>query len=79
MIKLTRLNNNEIYINAEIIKFVEPTPDTKISLIDRDMILVKESVEEVVKKINEYRACVGDLVYRITHEKLDHQQEQEES
>jgi len=33
MIKLTRLNQSEVVINAEMIEFVEETPDTLISLI----------------------------------------------
>jgi flagellar protein FlbD len=33
MIKVTRLNNSELWVNAEMIEFVEATPDTVISFI----------------------------------------------
>jgi Uncharacterized protein, possibly involved in motility len=32
MIYVTRLNNEEFIINAELIEFIEKTPDTVISL-----------------------------------------------
>ncbi|NOX36593.1 MAG: flagellar FlbD family protein [Calditrichaeota bacterium] len=55
MITVTRINNQPITINAEIIEFVESTPDTIITTMTGKKILVKESVEEVVEKIIEYR------------------------
>ncbi len=55
MITVTRLNNQPITINADIIEFVEATPDTIISTMTGKKILVKESVEEVIEKIIQYR------------------------
>ena len=54
MIKLTHRNGNEFVVNAELIKYVEETPDTVITLMGDEKILVTESADEVVKKVIEY-------------------------
>jgi len=55
MIKLTRLNNSEFYLNPDLIKSIEETPDTIIELINDDHILVREKAEEIVDRIVAYR------------------------
>jgi flagellar protein FlbD len=50
MITLTRFNGNRFVVNAELIKTVEETPDTTLTLINGDRLLVKESMEEVVRR-----------------------------
>jgi flagellar protein FlbD len=55
MIKVTRLNNSVLLINAENIQSVEANPDTVITFINRDRLLVKEPVEEVTHRIVQYR------------------------
>jgi len=45
-------------INAELIQFVESTPDTVITLVNKEKILVKESVDEVIKKVINYRRSI---------------------
>ncbi|MBX9655098.1 flagellar FlbD family protein [bacterium] len=54
MIQLTRLNGQEFILNAELIKFVEQTPDTVVTLREGERIIVKEPIEEVVKRTVEY-------------------------
>ena len=54
MIKLTRLNGNEFVVNAELIRFVESRPDTTVTLTSDDVFLVRESVDEVVRRVIEY-------------------------
>lgn len=54
MIKLTRLNGKPLVVNAELIKTVESTPDTLITLLNGDHILVQESCDEVVRRAIEY-------------------------
>ncbi|MCP4705085.1 MAG: flagellar FlbD family protein, partial [candidate division Zixibacteria bacterium] len=39
MIKVTRINNNELIINSDLIEFVESSPDTIISLTDGKKIM----------------------------------------
>lgn len=64
MIKLTRFNGAEFVLNCELIETVDVTPDTVISTINGKKVLVKESVEEVVEKVIEYkRQCL--LISRV--------------
>lgn len=55
MIKVTRLNNSELWVNAEMIEFVEATPDTVISLIGHTKLVVKESPQVIVEAVVAYR------------------------
>jgi flagellar protein FlbD len=55
MIELTRLHGEPIVINADLIEFIEPTPDTMLSTITGKKLIVKETVEEVIGKVVEYR------------------------
>jgi flagellar protein FlbD len=54
MIALTRLNDKRFVLNAEQIRYIESTPDTLITLIGGDKVMVKETLEEVVKRAVEY-------------------------
>lgn len=55
MIKLTRLNGHEFVVNAELIKFIESTPDTMITLRDgSEKIVVLETVDEVIRRSVEF-------------------------
>jgi len=58
MINLTRLNDSKIVINSEMIEFVEAIPDTIITLTTGQKIMVKESVEEVVDMVKEYKRSI---------------------
>ncbi len=51
MIKLTRLNDAEIVVNADQIKYVESTPDTIVTLMNNEKILVSNSVDDVIEKV----------------------------
>lgn len=55
MIRLTRLNNRSLVVNSELIKFIENAPDTVITLITGEKIVVLESAEEVMSRIVDYR------------------------
>lgn len=54
MITLTRLDKRVVVVNAELIKMLEATPDTIITLVNGDTIIVRESVEEVVRRAIDY-------------------------
>ncbi len=58
MILLTRLDNSRILVNLETVKFVESTPDTLISFLNGDSLIVRESLEEIEKRVVEYRMKV---------------------
>jgi flagellar protein FlbD len=55
MIELTRLNHKPIVVNAELIKLVERAPDTVLTLITGDKLVVRESVQEVTERVIRYR------------------------
>ena len=54
MIQLNRLNGKEYVLNCELIKLVEATPDTIITLSTGEKLMVKNSVEEVVQRTLDY-------------------------
>ena len=51
---LTRLNKQPFVINAELIRTVESLPDTTITLINGDRMIVRETMEEVVERAMAY-------------------------
>lgn len=58
MIHLTRLNGNPLVVNSELIKYAESSPDTMLTLLNGEKIVVLESCEEVVNRTIAYRARV---------------------
>ena len=55
MIHLTRLNNHPLVVNSDMIKFIENAPDTMLTLITGEKIVICESSELVISKIIEFR------------------------
>ncbi len=55
MINLTKLNGDQFVLNAELIKTVEETPDTVITITTGNKFIVQEKAEEVVDKTLEYK------------------------
>lgn len=62
MITLTRLNGAPFVVNAEIIKTVEDTPDTVITLTTGERIVVQEPMREVVRKSIDYARLLRRLI-----------------
>lgn len=56
MIKVTRLNGKEFVINSDLIEFVEETPDTVITLTNGVKVVVKESIDEIIDKVEIFKA-----------------------
>ncbi|NPV53688.1 MAG: flagellar FlbD family protein [Firmicutes bacterium] len=59
MIKVNRLDQKEIVVNAELIETVEATPDTIITLTTGRKLLVRQGVDEVIQKVIDYRRCIA--------------------
>ncbi len=55
MIKVTRLNGKEVVVNAELVRFLEETPDTVITLLNHEKVVVREPVDEVVRRVVDYQ------------------------
>jgi len=58
MIHLTRLNGNPLVVNSDLIKYVESSPDTVLTLVNGEKIVVLEACEDVVDRTIAYRARV---------------------
>jgi flagellar protein FlbD len=58
MIQLTRLNNHPLMVNSDLIKFVEKAPDTVLTLVSGEKIVVLETSQQVLEKIVEYRRAI---------------------
>jgi len=55
MVRLTRLNRAPMVLNSDLIEHIDITPDTVITLTTGQILRVRESAEEVVQRIIEYR------------------------
>ena len=65
MIRLTRLNNRPLVVNPDLIKFIENAPDTVITLISGEKIVVLETAGEVISRIVEYRQRLSGPILAI--------------
>jgi flagellar protein FlbD len=55
MIRLTRLNRAPLVLNSDLIEHIDVTPDTVITLTTGQILRVRETSDEVVKRIVEFR------------------------
>jgi flagellar protein FlbD len=62
MITVTRLNGKKFVVNADLIKVVEENPDTTLRLTTGDVIIVKESMREVVELAIDYGRSLRKLL-----------------
>ncbi|MBI5083040.1 MAG: flagellar FlbD family protein [Acidobacteria bacterium] len=58
MIQLTRLNHAAFYLNADLIEFIEKTPETVLTTVNGWKVRVEETPEQVVERVVEYRRRV---------------------
>ncbi len=58
MIELKRLNGNPLSINCDLIKYAEASPDTVLTLITGEKLVVLESCAEVSERVLAYRSAV---------------------
>ncbi len=56
MIKVTRLNGQEVYVNADLILFVESSPETILTLENGKKVTVKETIPQVIDRVVEFKA-----------------------
>lgn len=56
MIELTRLNNSPLVVNSDLIKTAEAAPDTMLTLISGEKLIVREDCSEVIERVIAYRA-----------------------
>ncbi|MCQ2981295.1 MAG: flagellar FlbD family protein [Treponemataceae bacterium] len=59
MIKVTRLNNVQVWVNPHQIEFIEQNPDVTLVMLSGKSLIIRESAEEVIDRIVEYRKRIG--------------------
>lgn len=71
MIELTRLNGNCLAVNSDLVQFAESAPDTVLTMVTGEKLIVIESLAEIADRMVRYRArtiaeasrlCPGGLV-----------------
>jgi flagellar protein FlbD len=58
MIELTRLNGHRLVLNADLIKFAEATPDTTLTLVTGERLIVRESCNLLSERILHYHSSI---------------------
>ncbi|HWB86813.1 MAG TPA: flagellar FlbD family protein [Bryobacteraceae bacterium] len=61
MIQLTRLNRVPLVLNSDLIEHINVTPDTVITLTTGQILRVRESADEVVRRIVRFRRRIHGL------------------
>ena len=58
MIEVTKLNGENIIVNADHIESVEAQPDTALVLTNGKRIVIRNAIADVVRKVVEYQRAV---------------------
>lgn len=58
MIELTRLNGHPIVVNCDLIRYAESSPDTVLTLVTGEKLIVREPAADVAQRTTQYRAAV---------------------
>lgn len=61
MIHVTRINNEAIVLNADLIEFVEAIPETLIALTTGKKIIVTETVDEIIERVAEFKRMSASI------------------
>jgi flagellar protein FlbD len=62
MIKVTRLDGMEYYINPHQIECIEVRPDTTLVMLSGKNHIIREEVDTVLKKIDAYRQRLSPYI-----------------
>ena len=69
MIGLSRLNGSQFVLNAEYIETIEETPDTVVTLTNGKKLMVKDRLDDVVKRVIEYHRLCNQSIQVVRKEK----------
>jgi flagellar protein FlbD len=58
MIELTRLNGHTLLLNCDLLKYAEASPDTLLTLVTGDKVVVLETCEQVMRLALDHQARV---------------------
>jgi flagellar protein FlbD len=59
MIRVTRINNQSILLNSDLIEQIETVPDTTIALTTGQRLFVRESADEILSRIVDFRRRIA--------------------
>lgn len=62
MIMLTKLNDTPFVLNSDLIETIEENPDTTIKLTSKNIVIVREPMQQVVDKVIEFRRATNGLI-----------------
>lgn len=60
MIRVTRINHQPVVLNADLIEFLEATPDTVITLTTGQKLMVLEAPEQIVEEVIAWKHRIRD-------------------
>jgi flagellar protein FlbD len=55
MVELHKINGASVFVNPDLIRLIEKTPDTVLTFIDGEKLMVRDLPDEIVEKIVRYR------------------------
>jgi flagellar protein FlbD len=66
VILLTRLNGQPFALNPDLLERAEATPDTVLTLVDGSKFVVSDTLPEVVRAVEEFRARVVSRAHEMS-------------
>ncbi len=69
MVALSRLNGEKFVLNADFIEMVEETPDTVVTLTNGKKLMVKDRLDDVLKRVIEYKRLCNQTIQVVRKEK----------
>ena len=59
MIRIKKINQQEIVVNCELIQTIEFSPHAIISLTSGEKIIAAEGPDEIIRKVVDYKRAIG--------------------
>ena len=66
MIRLTRINHVPLVLNSDLIEHIEITPDTVIAMTSGQKFMVRESADEVIGRVIDFRRTIANLPDKVS-------------
>ena len=58
MIRVTKINKAPVILNLETVKYMESTPDTVVYFVNGDSMIIRETMDEVVEKVQIFKGNI---------------------